>query len=160
MRARWLLAALALTLPSAAAAQTTPPQQTPQALFTGLIVNDPRTGADVRGLLTSGAGFVGSPPQFADLTGDGRMDAAVQVRIPGAAGTVAVYAFSTDGTSDGRLRAVLRSQALYRATVAVAPGTLLITVPEYRTGDDVCCPAERSERRYGWDAGAKRMRRR
>ena len=166
MRARWLLAALALTLPAAAAAQaappeqTTPPQQTPRALFTGLIVNDPRTGADVRGLLTSGAAFVGSPPQFADLTGDGRMDAVVQVRIPGAAGTVAVYAFSTDGTSDGRLRAVLRSQALYRVTVAVAPGTLLITVPEYRAGDDVCCPAERSERRYAWDARANRMRRR
>src|SRR6476620_11468713 len=151
MRARWLLAALALTLPAAAAAQAAPPEQTPPALFTGLIVNDPRTSADVRGLLTSGAAFVGSPPQFADLTGDGRMDAVVQVRIPGAAGTVAVYAFSTDGTSDGRLRAVLRSQALYRATVAVAPGTLLITVPQYRTGDDVCCPAEHSERRYGWD---------
>ena len=74
--------------------------------------------------------------------------------------TVAVYALSTDGTSDGRLRAVLRSQALYRATVAVAPATLLITVPQYGTGDDVCCPAERSERRYGWDARAKRMRRR
>ena len=124
MRARWLLAALALALPAAAAAQaappeqTTPPQQTPQTLFTGLVVNDPRTSTDVRGLLTSGAAFVGSPPQFADLTGDGRMDAVVQVRIPGAAGTVAVYAFSTDGTSDGRLRAVLRSQALYRATVA------------------------------------------
>ena len=86
--------------------------------------------------------------------------AVVQVRIPGAAGTVAVYAFSTDGTSDGRLRAVLRSQALYRATVAVAPATLLITVPRYGTGDDVCCPAERAERRYGWDARAKRMRRR
>jgi len=82
------------------------------------------------------------------------------VRIPGAAGTVAVYAFSTDGTSDGRLRAVLRSQALYRVTVAVAPGTLRITVPEYRAGDDVCCPAERSERRYAWDAQANRMRRR
>ena len=166
MRARWLLAALALALPTASAAQaappeqTTPPQQTPQALFTGLIVNDPRTSADVRGLLTPGAALVGSPPQFADLTGDGRMDAVVQVRIPGAAGTVAVYALSTDGTSDGRLRAVLRSQALYRATVAVAPGTLLITVPQYHTGDDVCCPAERTERRYGWDARAKRMRRR
>ena len=160
MRVRWLLAALALALAAAAAAQAAPPQQAPQALFTGLIVNDPRTSADVRGLLTSGAGFVGSPPQFADLTGDGRMDAVVQVRIPGAAGTVAVYAFSTDGTSDGRLRAVLRSQALYRATVAVAPATLLITVPQYRTGDDVCCPAERAERRYGWDARTKRMRRR
>jgi hypothetical protein len=44
--------------------------------------------------------------------------------------------------------------------VAVAPGTLLITVPRYRSGDDVCCPAARSERRYGWDAKKKRLRRR
>jgi hypothetical protein len=165
MRAWWLPAAVALALPAAAAAQVSPPGQappgqTPQTLFTSLIVNDPRTSADVRGLLTSGAAFVGARPQFADLTGDGRMDAVAQVRIPGAAGSIAVYAFSTDGTTDGRLRAILRSQALYRATVAVAPGTLLITVPRYRSGDDVCCPAARSERRYGWDAKKKRLRRR
>jgi len=33
-------------------------------------------------------------------------------------------------------------------------------VPRYSPGDDVCCPAERAERRYGWDARAKRLRRR
>lgn len=160
MPARWLLPALvALALPGAAVAQTTPPEPTPQALFGGLIVNDPRTAADVRTLLNAGAAFIGTP-QFADLTGDGRMDAVVQVRVPGAAGTVAVYAFSTDGARGGRLRAILRSQALYRATVAVAPGTLLITVPDYREGDDVCCPAARTARRYGWDARTKRLRRR
>jgi hypothetical protein len=160
MPARWLLPALvALALPGAAAAQTTPPGQTPQALFGGLILGDPRTAADVRTLLSAGAAFLG-PPQFADLTGDGRMDAVVQVRVPGAAGTVAVYAFSTDHAAGGRLRAILRSQALYRATVSVAPGTLLVTVPDYREGDDVCCPAARSERRYGWDAKARRLRRR
>ena len=88
------------------------------------------------------------------------MDAVVQVRVAGAAGTVGVYAFSTDGAPDNQLRAILRSQALYRATVSVAPGTLLITVPGYREGDEVCCPAERSERRYGWDARGHRLRRR
>jgi hypothetical protein len=160
MRARWLLPLAALALPAAAGAQTTPPAQTQQALFADLIVKDPRTTADVRGVLTSGAGFVAAQPQFADLTGDGRMDAVVQARVPGAAGTVGVYAFSTDGTSDGRLRAIFRSQALYRATVSVAPGTLLVTVPDYREGDEVCCPAARSERRYGWDARAHRLRRR
>ena len=150
MRARWLLAALALALPRRRPrrrrrrADDAAPADA-QALFTDLIVNDPRTSADVRGLLTTGAGFVGSPPQFADLTGDGRMDAVVQVRIPGAAGTVAVYAFSTDGTSDGRLRAVLRNQALYRATVAVAPRTRSSSrCRSTRAGDDVCCPAERA----------------
>ena len=87
------------------------------------------------------------------------MDAAVQVRIPGAAGTVAVFAFSTDGTSDGHLRAIFRSQAVYRATVAVAPGTLLITLPDYRRGDELCCPAAQTDRRYGWDPKRHRLRR-
>jgi hypothetical protein len=160
MPARWLLPALvALALPAVAAAQTPPPEQSPQALFGGLILNDPRTAADVRAVLSAGAAFVGLP-QFVDLTGDGRMDAVVQVRVPGAAGTVAVYAFSTDGASGGQLRAILRSQALYRATVEVAPATLLITVPDYGEGDDVCCPSARSGRRYAWDAKARRLRRR
>jgi hypothetical protein len=159
MPGRWLLPLVALALPAAAPAQTTPPEQTPQALFADLIVKDPRTTPDVRGVLSAGAGFVAPQPQFADLTGDGKMDAVVQVRVPGAPGTVAVYAFSTDGTSDGRLRAIFRSQALYRATVSVAPGTLLVTLPDYREGDEVCCPAARSERRYGWDARTHRMRR-
>ncbi len=159
MPGRWFLPLVALVLPAAAPAQTTPPEQTPQALFGDLIVKDPRTTADMRGLL-AGAGFVAPQPQFADLTGDGKMDAVVQVRVPGAAGTVAVYAFSTDGTSDGRLRAIFRSQALYRATVSVAPGTLLVTLPDYGEGDELCCPAGHTERRYGWDARTHRMRRR
>jgi hypothetical protein len=159
MAARWLLALVVLALPSAAAAQTTPPDQTPQALFAALIVKDPSTTADMRGLLSSGAGFVAPRPQFADLTGDGRMDAVVQVRVPGAAGTVGVYAFSTDGTSDGQLRAIFRSQALYRATSSVAPGTLLVTLPDYAKGDELCCPAAHTERRYVWDAKTHRMRR-
>jgi hypothetical protein len=165
MAARWLLALVALALPAPAAAQTSPPDQappdqTPQALFSALIVKDPRTTADIRGLLSAGAGFVAPRPQFADLTGDGKMDAVVQVRVPGAAGTVAVYAFSTDGTSDGGLRAIFRSQALYRATSEVAPGTLLVTLPDYATGDEVCCPAAQTQRRYVWDAKARKLRRR
>jgi hypothetical protein len=165
MRVRWLLPLATLALSAPAGAQTsppaqTPPEQSPQALFGALIVKDPGTTPDVRAQLTSGAAYVAARPQFADLTGDGRMDAVVQVRVAGAAGTVGVYAFSTDGAPDNQLRAILRSQALYRATVSVAPGTLLITVPEYREGDEVCCPAERKERRYGWDARGHRLRRR
>jgi hypothetical protein len=159
MPARWLASLVALALPASAAAQA-PPEQTPQALFEDLLVKDPRTAAPVVGLLRSDAGFVGARPAFADLTGDGRMDAVVQVRIPGAAGTIAVYAFSTDGTSDGRLRAVFRSQALYRATTRVAAGTLTVVVPRWARGDDVCCPAARIERVYGWDARRHRLRRR
>jgi hypothetical protein len=159
MPARWLAPLVALALPGAAAAQA-PPDQTPQALFEELVVKDARTTATVRALLQTDAGFVGAQPTFADLTGDGRMDAIVAVRMPGAAGTVAVYVFSTDGTSADRLRAVFRSQALYRATTRVAPGTLLVSQPRWARGDDVCCPAGRTERRYAWDARSHTLKRR
>src|ERR671933_1503171 len=157
MPARWLAPLVALALTAAAAAQTSPPQQTPQQLFEQAIVRDTGTTPQVRTLLQTDAGFVA--PMFADLTGDARMDAIVQARMPGAAGTVAVYALSTDGTSDGHLRTVFRSQALYRATVAVASGALVVTVPRYARGDAVCCPAESARRTYAWDARTHRLRR-
>jgi hypothetical protein len=159
MRARWLPCLVALALPAAAAAQA-PPDQTPQALFEDLIVKDARTTAGVRQLLQSDAGFVGARPAFADVTGDGRMDAVVQVRIPGAAGTVAVYVFSTDGTRADRLRAVFRSQALYRATASVAGAALTVSEPRWSRGDGVCCPSARTDRRYAWDARSHTLRRR
>ena len=158
MPGRWLAPLVALALPAAAAAQTSPPEQTPQQLFEQAIVQDPGTTPQIRTLLQTDAGFVA--PAFADLTGDGRMDAIVQVRMPGAAGTVAVYALSTDGTSHGRLRIVFRSQALYRATVAVASAALVVTVPRWQPGDDVCCPAARERRTYAWDAPTHRLKRR
>jgi hypothetical protein len=159
MPGRWLapLVALVAALPAAAAAQTTPPEQTPQQLFEQAIVQDAHTTPEIRTLVQTDAGFVA--PSFADLTGDGKMDAIVQARMPGAAGTVAVYALSTDGTSDGRLRTVFRSQALYRATVAVAAGTLVVTVPRWAAGDDVCCPAARERRTYAWNARTHRLAR-
>ena len=160
MPPRWLALLLAaLALPAGATAQA-PPEQSPAALFEDLIVRNTRTTATIRALLQSDAGFVGAAPTFADLTGDGRMDAIAQVRMPGAAGTVAVYALSTDGTSHGRLRTVLRSQALYRATVAVGAGALVVTVPRWAPGDDVCCPAARERRTYAWNARTHRLSRR
>jgi hypothetical protein len=159
MPARWLVVLVALALPAAAPAQTSP-EPTPQELFTRFVVDDARTSATVRSLLSTGAAFVAPQPAFADLTGDGRMDAVVQVRMPGAAGTIAVYALSTHGTAEGPLRVLFRSQALYRASVRLVPGTLTIVVPAYRTGDDVCCPARRTERIYGWDPRARALRRR
>lgn len=158
MPARWLVPLVALALPAAAAAQTAPPEQTAQELFEQAIVQDAGTTPAIRTLLQTDAAFVA--PSFADLTGDGKTDAIVQVRMPGAAGTVAVYALSTDATSDGRLRTVFRSQSLYRATVAVASGTLVITVPRYARGDQVCCPADHARRQYAWDAKTHRLRRR
>ena len=155
MPARWLAPLIALALPAVAAAQTSPPAQTPQALFEQAIVDDAGTTPTIRTLLQTDAGFVA--PMFADLTGDARVDAIVQARMPGAAGTVAVYALSTDGTSDGHLRTVFRSQALYRATVAVASGALVVTVPRWHSGDDVCCPAARERRTYAWNARTHRL---
>src|SRR4051812_32839323 len=151
MPARWLVLLAALALPAAAAAQA-PPEQTPQALFEDLIVKDAHTTATVRALLQSDAGFVGAAPTFADLTRDGRMDAIVAVRMPGAAGTVAVFVFSTDGTSADRLRAVFRSQALYRATTRVAGGALTVSQPRAPRGGAVCCPPPRRHRRYAGGA--------
>jgi len=158
MPARWLATLLVLALPATAAAQA-PPEQTPQVLFEDLLVKDPRTTAAIRGLLQSDAGFVGAQPGFADLTGDGRMDAIVTVRVPGAAGTVAVYAFSTDGTGADRLRAVFRSQALYRATTRISGTTLTVAQPRWARGDDLCCPAGRRERDYVWAERTHTLRR-
>ena len=158
MPPRSLALLVLLAFPAPAAAQTAPPQQTPQEFFEHAIVQDAGTTPTIRALLQTDAAFVA--PSFADLTGDGRTDAVVQVRIPGAAGTVAVYALSTDGTSDGHLRTVFRSQALYRATVAVTSATLVLTVPRYAPGDQVCCPAAHERRTYAWDARTHRLRRR
>jgi hypothetical protein len=165
MRARWLSClAATLALPAAGAtAQSTPPAQTEaQALFEDLIVKDARTTAGVRQLLQADAGFVGAQPTFGDLTGDGRMDAVVTVRMPGAAGTVAVFVFSTDGTRANRLRAVFRSQALYRATARIDGGpTLTITQPDWVKGDRLCCmTATPTERHYAWDAKSHTLKRR
>jgi hypothetical protein len=148
MRARWLAPMVTLALPAAAAAQA-PPEQTPQALFEGLLAEDARTTATVKALLQSDAGFVGAPA-FADLTGDARMDAVVSVRIPGAAGTVAIFVFSTDGTRADRLRPIFRRQALYRARTRIAGTTLTVAQPRWARGDDLCCPAARTERDYVW----------
>src|SRR6476619_1508446 len=125
MPSRWLASLVVLALPAAAAAaQTAPPEQTPQQLFEQAIVQDTGTTPQIRTLLQTDAGFVA--PAFADVTADGQRGALVQVRMPGAAGTVAAYALSTDGTSDGRLRTIFRSQVLYRATAAVAGGALVV----------------------------------
>ena len=160
MGARWLGAlagVAAVILPAAVAAQS-PPQTTPQALFESTILADPRTTAVVAGVLRSDAGPVSPRPPFAELTGDGREDAVVGVGSGGAAGTVAVYVLSSDGTKSGRLRVVFRSQSLYRARTRIARGTFTVLQPEYATGDDLCCPAGRVERDYVWNAKDKRLR--
>lgn len=132
-----------------------------QQLFRKTLLDDDRTTAGVKRLLRDSGGFVAPDIVFSDLTGDGRSDAIVLVETGGAGGAVALYAFSTHGeaeTSD--LRAVYRSQRLYRATVAVADATLILRTPRYATGDDVCCPARIVERVYAWSPGAGTLRQR
>jgi hypothetical protein len=135
------------------------PDVTPQELFGEVITQDARTTTAVKRLLASGAGFV-SPRLFADLTADGKQDAVVTVATPGAAGAVAGYVLSADGSSSGRLRVVLHSQAEYRLRTRLEGATLTFAAPLWRRGDDVCCPARLRERDYVWSADARRFVRR
>lgn len=146
-----LVAGLAVSPQGAAAADPT----RSQALFRKALLGDTKTTNAVKRLLRSGGGFVDARTRFADLTGDGKADAVIIVRTPGAAGAVAVYAFSTDGARDdaeGELRVVFRSQQLYRATVLVRAPTLVIRVPIFGEDDDLCCASKLLERDYRWDA--------
>ena len=143
-------------LPSAAAAAPTASQK----LFADTLVKDPKTTSAVKRLLTTGAGFVDPNIAFGDLTGDGKADAVVLVRTAGAAGAVAVYLFSTDGGTSEKLRAVFRSQSLYRATTQVRGATLVLRTPHFSRGEDFCCPAKVTQRSYTWDASKRTLVRR
>lgn len=150
-------AALALLVSLAAATATA---QQPQELFTKTLLSDAKTSADVKSMLRSGRGFVEASPVFDDVTGDGKSDALVRVLDGGAAGAVAVYALSTDGTTSSSLRVILRNQRLYRATLKVNPANnLIVRTPIYAVGDALCCPSKARDRTYAWDAKAKTMRR-
>ena len=51
---------------------------------------------------------------FADLTGDGKSDAVVTVENGGAAGAVAAYVLTAEGSDSGALRVAFRNQSLYQ----------------------------------------------
>jgi hypothetical protein len=134
--------------------------QEPQALFKRKLLADDGTSKDVKSMLRSGRGFVEPHPAFADVTGDGKADALVRVMTGGAAGAVAVYVLSTDGTKSSNLRVVMRNQRLYRATLKVNDvHNLVVRVPVFAAGDTMCCPSRARDRTYAWDAKAKQMRR-
>jgi hypothetical protein len=162
-RHRFLPAALlALTLTGAGAlvlsvGSSAAPSQS-QELFKKTLLEDPKTTSAVKKLLTDGGGFVAPDIAFADITGDQRSDAFVLVETGGAAGAVAFYVFSTDGeAADSPLRAVFRSQRLYRASVEPAGATLKLRTPKFVEGDDICCPAKIAQREYQWSATAKAL---
>lgn len=162
-RPRFLLAALALltitvaaVLLSSAGSSAEPSKS--QALFAKTLLDDPKTTSAIKRLLTGGGGFVAPDIVFADITGDGRSEALVLVETGGVAGAVAFYVFSTDGeAADSPLRAVFRSQSLYRASVEPAGTTLKLRTPKYTEGDDGCCPAKIAQREYAWSATAKAL---
>jgi hypothetical protein len=153
MRTCYALAVCALLAAPATA-------QEPQALFKQKLLADNGTSKDVKSMLRSGRGFVEPHPVFDDVTGDGKADALVRVMTGGAAGAVAVYVLSTDGTKSSNLRVVMRNQRLYRATLKVnATHNLVVRVPVYAAGDTLCCPSRARDRTYAWDAKARQMRR-
>ena len=156
-----LAGAAALAVPAGAGAQQgDAPSTSPQALFRDLLLADSATSTAVKRLLRTHAGFVSPQPQFADLTGDGKSDAVVTVSTGGAAGAVAVYVFSAEGSADTKLRAVYRNQQLYRVHPRVNGPTLTLAVPQWSTGDDLCCPAKLVERDYAWSTRAHAFTRR
>jgi len=129
-----------------------------QVLFRKTLLADAKTTVAIKRLLRDRGGFVARDIEFADLTGDERSDAVVLVDTGGAGGAVALYVFSTDGRDeDSPLRAVYRSQQLYRASVKIADATLIIAAPRYGEGDDLCCPANIVERVYSWSDSAKTL---
>ena len=67
--------------------------------------------------------------------------------------------FSTHGASDpenATLRAIFRSQSLYRAQARERTGALLVETPVWKAGDDLCCPGKMARSEYTWSEEAKR----
>jgi hypothetical protein len=151
------LLASAVALPVAARSQSTPPADTGADFFRTTILGDAKTTTAVKNLLTSKAGFVDPASQYGDLTGDGKPDAAVRIDTGGAAGAVALYVFTAEGSKAGKLRIVYRNQQQYRVTAKIAGSTLTLSRPVWAKGDDVCCPSQLREQDYAWDAKARTM---
>jgi hypothetical protein len=101
-------------------------------------------------------GFVDKDILFADLTGDGKEDATVAVNSGGNAGIVALYVFSAGAGTD--LQIVYRNQGLYRAAARINPGPALVySLPQYKDGDELCCPSAYNETTLRWSANKKRF---
>ena len=154
---RVLAAAVVALAAAAPAGAQTASTQGAQGLFTRLIRADPATSRTVKSALEKRGAFVAPDVGFADLTGDGKQDAIAVVESGGAAGAVALYVFSVDGAKDGKLRAIYRSQKLYRLLIRTDGPALLVRTPVYAPGDEVCCPAQLLERTLTWSKGAQRL---
>jgi hypothetical protein len=156
-------AATGLVAVAGPAAQADPtPSQT---VFTKKLLDDPKTSAGVKRLLTSKGAIVDPRSGFVDVTGDGRQDALILVSTGGAGGAVALYVFSTHGQTTTQdddqtsLKVVFRLQSLSGASLRISSSTLSILEPRYAKGDDLCCPKKLRERDYAFDAKALTFRR-
>jgi hypothetical protein len=158
MRLRLLTGVVLATACFAAGAPALGAPSQSQALFRQKLLDDPSTATSVKRLLRSNAGIVDPRSGFVDVTGDGRQDALVLVSTNGAAGTVALYVFSThgqqpaDGDQSTDLKVLFRLQALYRGVVRISGTSLTVLEPRWAKGDDLCCPAKLRQRVYAFDA--------
>ena len=73
-----------------------------QTVFTKKLLDDPKTSAGVKRMLTTKSAIVDPRSGFVDVTGDGRQDALILVSTGGAGGAVALYVFSTHGQATAR----------------------------------------------------------
>lgn len=161
-RALPLAAALLVSLLAAAPLAGAAPTDT-QKLFTQKLLDDAKTSAGVKKMLTNKTAIVDPRSGFVDVTGDGRQDALILVSTGGAGGAVALYVFSTHGQTTGdnatALKVVFRLQSLYDASLRISGTTVSILEPRWSKGDDLCCPKKLRERDYTFDAKALTFRR-
>jgi hypothetical protein len=80
----------------------------------------------------------------------------VLVDSGGASGVVALYIFTAGSGTD--LKVVYRNQRLYRADARINPGPALVySLPQFKTGDELCCPSAYRETELKWSAKTKRF---
>ena len=147
VRALAALLCVGLLFGARALAQAPTPTQSPQELFRDVLLKDPSTTSGVKRLLRTNAGFVSPTPVFADLTGDGKSDAVVTVENGGAAGAVAAYVLTAEGSDSGALRVAFRSQSLYRGRVRMSGPTVTVVLPDLRPRRRRLLPAPRDRAR-------------
>jgi hypothetical protein len=145
---------------AALAAGSSLAQTSSQKSFAKLVQEDAHVSSSIKRLLQRGA-FVDRRVVFGSLTSDKLTDAAIVVNSGGASGGIAVYVFSSDGqpaASAGKLRSVYRTESLYRGSIALVGGKLVVRSPDYAPGDALCCPSAVIERTLAWDKTRKIMR--
>jgi hypothetical protein len=130
-------------------------QTAAQKLFRDKLLASDEVAHSIKVTLKKG-GFVDRSVLFADLTGEGKEDAVVMVDSGTSAGHVALYVFSAG--SGRNLDVVYRNQRMYRGSARINPGpSLVYSLPQFKAGDELCCPSEYRETTLKWSAKRKRF---